>query len=267
MRLLFVTTSYPSRKNPSSGIFIHLLAKALKNLGHDTKIVTPADDEKYGVEIFDDIEVHRVWYAPKSLRILAQKSGGILASIKEKPYLLTIIPFLVLFMVIKITKLSKSCDVIHNNWIISGFLSRISSFRKFNSPNLLTLRGRDLESIKNIFIGKSILKNILKHSYAVTAVSDDLTHKINKELHYYNIHLPVYTITNGVDQKFFTLRYPYTIHPVRFIYIGSLIPGKRVDVLIKSCKIALDKGASFHLTIVGDGMDKKELWISLKEKN
>ena len=82
MRLLFITTSYPSKKYPSSGIFVHLLAKSLQELGHDIRIITPADDEKHGYEIFDDIEIHRVWYAPKRMRILAQRPGGIPAAIK-----------------------------------------------------------------------------------------------------------------------------------------------------------------------------------------
>ncbi len=48
MRLLLIATSYPSKRNPSSGIFVHLLAKSLKDIGHDIKVITPADNEKHG---------------------------------------------------------------------------------------------------------------------------------------------------------------------------------------------------------------------------
>src|SRR5262250_2346914 len=102
MRLLFITTSYPSKKYPSSGIFVHLLTKSLKDRGHDIKVITPADDEKHGCEIYEDIEIHRVWYAPKRMRLLAQRPGGMPAAVKEKPYLWIAAPFLLLFMALKV---------------------------------------------------------------------------------------------------------------------------------------------------------------------
>lgn len=267
MRLLFITTSYPSKKYPSSGIFVHLLAKSLQDLGHDIKIITPADDEKHGCEIFDDIEIHRVWYAPKHMRILAQRPGGIPVAIKEKPYILVMAPFLILFMAVKIAKMSRYYNVIHGHWEISGFIWRISNINKSDCRFLLTLRGENVAYMKDTFIKRLFLNFILKNAFSLTSVSNSLTNKLKEILHDSNLSLPVYSIRNGVDKRFFSLLYPPIIYPIKILYIGSLILRKRVDILIKSCKMALDNGALFNLTIIGDGIEKEKTLKIIESEN
>jgi glycosyltransferase involved in cell wall biosynthesis len=259
MRLLFVTTSYPSKANPSSGIFVHLLAKSLRDIGHDIQVITPADDEKHGFEIFEDIEIHRVWYAPKRMRLLAQRPGGIPAAIKEKPHLLITAPFLVLFMAVKIAKMSRNFDIIHGHWEISGFIYGISSIKKLHNHFVLTLRGEHILNMRNNFIKRIVYKFILNKSSYIVSVNDKISFRLKEILYKYGIPLPVYTIRNGVDKKFFSLQYPITISPIEILYVGSLISRKRVDVLIRACKNALDSGVSLRLTIVGDGAEKRKI--------
>src|SRR5262249_25213423 len=214
MRILFITTSYPSKMHPSSGIFIHLLAKYLKDIGHEIKVITPADDEKHGFEIFEGIEIHRVWYAPKCIRLLAQRPGGIPVSIKEKPYLLIVVPFLILFMAIKTAKIGIISDVIHGHWEISAFIYRILNIKKLNKKFLLTLRGENIIHIKNSLVKRLFFKFISKKIHYLTSVDNNLSINIKEVLYNYGIYIPVYTIKNGVDKRFFSLRYPSITYPV-----------------------------------------------------
>jgi glycosyltransferase involved in cell wall biosynthesis len=59
---------------------------------------------------------------------------------------------------------------------------------------------------------------------------------------------------------FFNLEYPDVYQGrVHILYIGSIIPRKRVDILVKACKIAFDAGCRFQLTIVGDGTETLQI--------
>ena len=153
-------------------------------------------------------------------------------------------------MAVKIAKMSRYYDVIHGHWEISGFIWRISNIKKLNNGFLLTLRGENIEYMRNTFIKRLISNFSLKNSFALTSDSDHLSIKLKEILHSSKIFLPVYTMREGVDKRFFSLLYPPIIHPIRILYIGSLISRKRVDILIKACKISLDKGALFNLTII-----------------
>ena len=267
MRLLFITTSYPSKTNPSSGIFVHLLVRSLKDLGHDIRVITPAGNEQHGFEIFEGIEVHRVWYAPKRMRLLAQRPGGISAAVKKNPYLFITAPFLVLFMAMKVLKMSSSHDVIHGNWEISGFIYRIAKINKINNKFLLTLRGEKILLMKSSFLKRIIYNFILKKSFFITTTSDNLSIKLKEILYKFNIFTTIHTIRNGIDKRFFSLQYPPITYPIKILYIGSLISGKRVDVLIMACKIAIDKGASLELTIIGDGVEKENIFKIIEREN
>ena len=88
------------------------------------------------------------------MRLLAQRPGGISAAVKKNPYLFITAPFLVLFMAMKVLKMSRSHDVIHGNWEISGFIYRIANINKINNKFLLTLRGEKILLMKSSFLKK-----------------------------------------------------------------------------------------------------------------
>lgn len=260
MRLLFITTSYPSRKYPSAGIFVHLLAKSLKNIGHDVQVITPADEEKSGVEVLDGIAVHRVWYAPKRLRILAQRPGGIPAILKTRPYLALMLPLLCLAMALKIARMQNTCDLIHGHWMISSVFIWLGNVRRLRKSFVLTCRQHEFDMISMDFIKNFFIKKCLLTASHIVSVSENLTHILENILSIYKKTTSLSTIPNGVDAKFFNIGYPdFYKETIHILYIGSIIPRKRVDILIKACKIALDAGCRLQLTIVGDGTDKLKI--------
>lgn len=52
---------------------------------------------------------------------------------------------------------------------------------------------------------------------------------------------------------------PVETNPVRFAYLGRLVPEKGVSVLIRACSELAAEGRKFSLTIVGDGPERRSL--------
>jgi glycosyltransferase involved in cell wall biosynthesis len=110
------------------------------------------------------------------------------------------------------------------------------------------------------FIKKFFINNYLLTVSHIVSVSENLTNIMKNILYSYDKSTPVSTVPNGVDEKFFNVKYPdFYKDTVNILYIGSIIPRKRVDVLIKACKTAIDEGCILQLTIVGDGTDKLKI--------
>jgi glycosyltransferase involved in cell wall biosynthesis len=266
MRILFITTSYPSRKYPAAGTFVHMLAQSLKKIGHEVHVITPADEEKSGVEVLQGIEVHRVWYAPKRLRILAQRPGGVPAVLKAKPYVVLMLPLLFLCMAMKIARLQHTCDILHGHWMIASLLIWLGNGGYLRKPFVLTCRQHEFEMIPSAFIKRFFIDKCLLRASYIVAVSESLTNIMRRIVHDNNKCIPVSTIPNGVDEIFFRAEYTDNYkETINILYIGSIIPRKRVDVLVKSCKIAIEKGCRLQLTIVGDGTDKLKIVKLIEE--
>ena len=63
MRVVFVTHNYPRAPGDLAGAFLHPLAVALRQRGHDVRVVAPSDAGRGGEEEFDGVRVTRVRYA------------------------------------------------------------------------------------------------------------------------------------------------------------------------------------------------------------
>ncbi len=73
---------------------------------------------------------------------------------------------------------------------------------------------------------------------------------------------------NTVDISFFENKQVLEKkEPTRFIYVGNLTKGKRVDLLISASKELSNIYPSFYLDIIGDGPEKQSLIAMSKELN
>ncbi len=254
MRIVFLTTSYPSKAYPASGIFVHALATSLQALGHVITVITPADDAQAGTEKYENITVHRVWYAPACLRTLAQKPGGMLNAIKFRRYALMLLPLLMLAMLIRTLRMQSQYDVLHCHWLVSGCIGALANVRK-NRKLLLTIRGEEMALVNTKPLLARLAAWIFQHVHAITTVSPSLSQTTRAFADCHKIPCAVYTIANGVSSIFFHLPFPPHDQHIQIVYLGSLIPRKRVTTLVQACVLALEQRAKFHLTVFGDGPD------------
>jgi glycosyltransferase involved in cell wall biosynthesis len=55
--------------------------------------------------------------------------------------------------------------------------------------------------------------------------------------------------------------------PVRFAYVGRLVPEKGLDILLRAAKLLKTDGLSFHLLLIGDGPERASLETQIASEN
>jgi len=254
VRILHVTTSFPSSPKDFSGAFVYKLIKAQTQEGLRCKVLCPysKDDIKDWPK---DFKVYRFKYA--SNPSLTSTYGGIPAALKLNPYLYIKIPSFLFYMAKNVISLAKDVDIIHAHWSICGFICGITRyFHKL--PMITTLRGSDVYRAKTSKLYKLIHKVDIKSSNAVVCVSNSLLKELIELSP--NYKSKVFFIPNGVGDEFYKLPVIKEVkYPIRFLFIGSLIELKQVELLISALSLIKGAGDKWLLTIAGDGPMRSSL--------
>lgn len=159
-------------------------------------------------------------------------------------------------------------DYIYAQWFMpQGFVSAFAS--NFTSAKFYcSSYGADVLIFKNIkFVGKKLIKYIVKKCHKFTAISD-LNYSLIKECVNSNEKMMKkgFVIPLPIDDFFFSTKHREQNFNNNFLYIGRLVDYKGVDLLIESLNL-LDKDLDFNLNILGDGVDRESLVKKVKEYN
>lgn len=131
-------------------------------------------------------------------------------------------------------------------------------------PGIISVRGADVPGHDpNRFpilypLIRPIVKIIWKHARQVVCNSADL----RREVLAISPNLPVDVIPNGVDCERFTtapLKRPNASKTLDLLYVGRLIPLKRIDLIIKAMALLNTQGMPVEFQIVGRGEQQSEL--------
>ena len=155
-----------------------------------------------------------------------------------------------------------SCDLIHAHWSVCGAVA-VSTKSIHRKPIVTTLRGTDVNWAKMRRPYAWLHKKSIAGSNFTVGVSDNIAMQMKSAHPRFSSHIAF--IPNGVDDSFY--RIPSfsrpSAPPFKFLFAGSLIPIKGVEILIKALS-ALDSTCSWQLTIAGDGPERGRL-INLAE--
>ncbi|MBW2091791.1 MAG: glycosyltransferase, partial [Deltaproteobacteria bacterium] len=179
MRILCLTTSFPSSPDDPSGFFIYQQAQALTAQGLTIRVLTPQSDAPPS-NWPESIHVRRFSYAPRRWQILAQRPGGIPAALRlnRKNYMLA--PSFLTAYVLNILAHSLKADLVLANWAVSGALAWYLS-PLHRKPVITVLRGSDA-IVKNGVLGSEspLRKAGFRGSEAVVCVGRDQEKAIKK---------------------------------------------------------------------------------------
>ncbi len=139
-----VTTSYPRNSSDPSGIFIKRLASALVRRGIKITVLAPGDPSVKLREWDSGIEIVRFYYAPRPLMKIAYGDGGIPENLRRWPLLMLLLPFFLISLIINTIIYSRSCDVIHVNWLPTAFFALPAKIIR-RKALVLTIRGSDFK--------------------------------------------------------------------------------------------------------------------------
>lgn len=261
VKVCLLTTSFPRSKEDHSGIFVSRLCRALISSGIRVDVVAPGHEATPDFELIDGCRVYRFsYFFPQKWQRLAYGPGGIPGNLNRSPWRLIQLPFFLLAFLVKAVKVAKGADIIHAQWIPSGFIAWVVSvFRGI--PFVVTLRGSDaLYARRSGFLSAASLW-ILKRAAAVTTVNKDLRAWL------ITCGLPqdrVVFVRNGVDLE--SERRDGEASPLyRTLFVGNFIPVKGIRYLIEAFSKVIRSESNLRLTLIGEGEERPALERQIKE--
>lgn len=253
MRLLVLTSSYPTTDNPGGGIFIREMLEHLP-VPIEILVLTPDTPEVKTVEYArSGLHIERVRYAPKALQMLANRPGGMPAALKTCPWLILFIPVWALAMFTATLRMAGNYDLIHAHWSVCGVIGGVVG-RLRRVPVMTTLHGTDVDWAERFSLFRIILVLCIALSSRVVAVSSAMARKLRSR--YPRRQDKIHTIPNGVSSTYF--RAPskdFFANANEFVFasVGNLIPGKHVDLTVRALQRLVQSGRPARLMIAGDG--------------
>lgn len=258
MKVLFVTRGWPTETNPMSGNYEAVQAKALAKRGVEVTVLNMKSRSL--LHIFDKVKVNS--FNEDGVRVVQMTKGSYIipginlpfrwrAYLLEKSYRGTIETF----------SKENSFDVIH---IHSSYVAYFTAFIKkiLCCPLVITEHWSAL-NVKQIRERDRVRANMsYPFADAIICVSKTLSESVKRNFGRDNI-----VIHNMVSDSFFKREVSnHDSQSIIFVGVGSLIPGKAFDVLIKGFSGMKDNG-NCKLYILGEGSEHNKLQQLIEADN
>tara|TARA_Y100000385_G_scaffold65232_1_gene64579 strand:- start:25049 stop:26197 length:1149 start_codon:yes stop_codon:yes gene_type:complete len=137
-------------------------------------------------------------------------------------------------------------DMIHAHTYLGGYVASLIREEK-ETPFIMTLHESHIVSNKVPGYHKDLLERSSSSAKAVIAVGDKLAKALKKHIKINPIVFP-----NYIDFNKFNLA-KEKFENFTFVFIGELIPRKRVNILIAAFEQLWQKNENIQLNIIGDG--------------
>jgi glycosyltransferase involved in cell wall biosynthesis len=247
--VVFVTHNYPRHAGDLPGAFLHPLARALRDRGHDVRVVAPADRGRGGREPLDGIPVRRVRYAAAERETLAYE-GRMQDAVRSPGGLLALAGLLrALRAGARAEAGEASRDaVLHAHWWIPAGLALPRGV-----PALVTLHGTDGRILRSSALARWQGRRVLRAARVVTAVSRELAALAERVSGRSDIaaHVqPMPVESSGL---------PASRGGAGALVIARLTEQKRIELALRAIGQLAQDGDPVPLTIIGDGPERGRL--------
>lgn len=252
MKILFVTTCYPSQELPQYCVFLEQQAQALKNMGHTVDVLIPVEsavcDHSVGREEYHGIETTRcqICTGKKTDIIFPTKLNTadhqqLTALIAGKSYDVVSFHFGGLRIARSVLEICKknNCKYIHH----------------FHGLNVWYEFQEAHKYLEKYF---RIQKYLVYRSFdAMVGVSNKVCQQFSARIK----KVPHYTVYNGVDTERFLScdRNFFENGKIRILCVANLIKLKGQDYLIDAVSGLKKKGLNVELILAGRGPDEEKL--------
>lgn len=250
MKILFISSWFPNKLEPTNGNFVQRHAEAAALL-HDVEILHTIGDINQKEEfVFDDKIINGI----RTLIIYYKNSNN---------------PALNFFRRMKAYKMGfvkmQKPDLVHASVLHNNMLFAVYLKKKYKIPFVVTehwtaLQEQNLSKTSNNI--KRIARYIAKNAGYILPVSYNLKDSL-KQL---GITTPMKVISNVVDTEVFTVKPKTEQSEVKFLHVSSLIPRKRPKDIINAVHLLHQNGFQVSLEIGGDG-DTESLINLVKDLN
>ncbi len=262
MKILIITSWYPTKDHPVSGSFIKDQALTLVNKNsvcvlYLRDILSLKHFLNKGTKTLREFLDNGIYTIELSTYNWLPKIP--LAGIKLWLYY-TYLAFKGFKMVVK--KFGKP-DIIHAHVSFpAGYAASLIS-KRYRIPFVLTEHTGPFDSLLRQTTIKLIVKKTIQHSQVIIAVSKALKKEIVKHIHPLNIMV----VPNMVDTEFF--RPPtHSRHfkNTKMLVVALMSEVKGISYLLKAIHMLIDKGSrNIYIDFVGDGPARKTLEAEARE--
>ncbi len=251
VRVLFLAHSFPRTAGDAAGSFLLRLAQALESEGITVQVVAPAAPGLADAEQFDGVGVERFRYAPRRFERLAY-TGTMAQDVRDSwSARLTMLSFLGSEFVSAVRSGRRfQPDLVHAHWWFPGGLVGTWVASMAGVPLITTLHGSDVRLARTVVGARPVFRHVLRHSAAVTAVSNWLAGEAGAVLP--NLKPVVAPVPVGT--ALFTPGNGRSAD--RLLFVGRLNAQKGVSTLIDALPSI---GAPYAVDIVGDGPERAAL--------
>lgn len=273
MKVLFISTAYPSSSEDARGIFVHRISRALVAQGTEVVVVAPSAPGLPKRHSLDGVEVLRATYWLPRYQTLATGLGGIVPNIQTSSWLALQAPLLLGALTRAALRMAGSVDIVHAHWVFPSGLAGVAASRRHRVPLVVTSRGGDAALARRLAPFRWIFGWVARHADACIGVSHDVCDVFRR------VGAPnerVLQISSGVDDVTAEMGSqaptsgPYGEFAdsggLRLLYVGSLIPRKSVRTLLEAHELLQRSGVDVHTAIVGAGPEAAGLRRSAAEK-
>lgn len=266
VKVLFLTSAYPSGRDDPRGIFVHRLARGLVQAGVQVAVVTPGRRGGSGRFEMDGVEVCQASYWIPRWQTLAEGIEGIGPRVRERPWRGLLVPPMLFGMGVSGVRAAVGCDVVHAHWIYPSGIIGVAAARRAGAPLAVTARGGDVNLAQRSRVLRRISRWVLERSDAAIGVSDAIaealpcfgveagrTHQISSGL---EIPLPPRRPEGAVDPELKRFR---SAPSPRLLFVGGLSPRKSVGTLIEAHRILASRGLYPSTVVIGGGTEEAAL--------
>jgi len=269
LRILFLTSSYPSNKNDNSGIFLHELAKRLKD-NFEVFVLTPNKGKLLKRDILDGIKIYKHKQS-FTKRIKIVENGPIMSRLRINKLYWLMVPNFILMQFLGLKKIVKKekISIIHAHWIIPQGLVAVMYKKFINSEIkiLVTIHGTDFNGFSS-GLAKRLIWFVLNNINELTVVSN----AIKKEIINMGYRKKIHVRPMGLDTKLFnpdkktsTLKEELGIIGPFLLFVGSLIKTKGIEQLVEAIPEIVKVFNNLKLVVVGLGNMRTKLIEKAKE--
>lgn len=253
MRVLLITSEYPSPAQPTRGIYNHLVARELVR-NHEVVAVVPlswryewqlrrSGESIARRSILDGVKVHypRFWYTPGMLRgayawFLWQSVRATLSAVTAdfKP------------------------DIVMSYWLHPDGAVAVRLGEKLRIPSVVMSGGSDILLLAQDQHRRRVLADVIDHATAAVFVGQHLANKANEIS---SGRTPTFVVRRGVDLDRFSpggrldARRRLGLEPEGgiLVWVGRLAPVKGLDTLVTAMGLLKAQSRNVRLYLVGDG--------------
>jgi len=248
MRVIFVTHNYPRFEGDLSGNFLHPLARALLERGHEVRVIAPSDAGQGGTDLLDGVPVRRVRYADAAHETLAYR-GTMASALRTPRGMHTLAGMVRAFTNATREELADTGDaVVHAHWWFPAALAIPRG-----TPTVVTCHGTDLRLLDTSRLARLVGRRVLRRMPVVTTVSrflaDIVTRRTGRAMTGDEIHpMPIVQIPRPASQG-----------GGGIVILGRLTPQKRLGLALEGIADARTRGVEVPVTVVGDGPERARL--------